>query len=150
MFHSNGSFIQEAIKDVTKSPYVHCALAVGNGDLIEANGFIRTREIPCSSESGFDVYRIEGLTTQQKAKIISFATSQIGTKYDYEKIAGLLIRFEFLHNFQGFEEKGHYICSGLVDESLIYGNVQRKNNEFLGNLAPGEMLTYYPLNQVIC
>lgn len=149
MFKSDGSFFQEAIKDVTKSEYVHCALAVGNGDLIESNGFIKTREIPLSGEAGFDVYRIEGLTNDQKAKILNYAKSKIGTHYDYEKILGLLIRFELLHHFKGFEEAGHFICSGLLDECFIVGGVPRKNQDFENDLAPSELLTYYQLKKVV-
>lgn len=147
-YNSDGSFFQEAIKDITKSQYVHCALAVGNGDLIEANGFITTREIPLSGEPGFDVYRIDGLTDNQKEKILNFVKSKIGSKYDYEKVIGLLIRFELLPRFKGFSEAGHYICSGLVDEALLAGGVARKTKDFIGDLAPSELLKYYDLRRV--
>lgn len=148
-YNSDGSFFQEAIKDITKSQYVHCALAVGNGDLIEANGFITTREIPLSGEPGFDVYRIEGLTNDQKSKILNYVKSKIGTKYDYEKIIGLVIRFKLFHHFEGFTEAGHFICSGLLDEAFLAGGVKRINSCFENNLAPGELLTYYQLKKVI-
>lgn len=149
MFKSDGSFIQNAISEVTKSPYVHSAIAVGDGNLIESNGFIKTREFPLSGEAGFDVYRIDKLTNEQKEKIINFAQSKIGTKYDYEKILGLLIRFELLPHFKGFTEPGHFICSGLVDEAFFNAAVSRKNKDFIGNLVPGELLTYYKFKRIV-
>jgi uncharacterized protein YycO len=149
MFKSDGSFLQNTISEVTKSPYVHSALAVDSKTLIEANGFIKTREFPLSSETGFDVYRIEGLTGDQKSKIVNYAKSKIGTKYDYEKIVGLLIRFEIFPTFKGFNEAGHFICSGLLDEAFLDGGVQRKNQNFENDLAPCELLEYYKLKKVI-
>jgi hypothetical protein len=142
-FKSDGSFIEDEISRVTRSPYVHCAVAVGDGTLIDSNGFIKTREIPLEDEPGYDVFRIPGLTASHAYRMVEYAKSKIGTSYDYEKIAGLFIRFEIFHRFQGFHEKGHYICSSLVDEALIAANVPRKNKDFIGNLSPGEILTYY-------
>lgn len=149
LFRADESFIEKAISEITRSPYVHCAIAVGDGTLIEANGFIKTREIPLSEEPGFDVYRIPGLTVQQKEEIVNYAKAQIGTGYDYEEIVGLLIRFAIMHKFPGFHEEGHFICSGLVDDAFNAANVPRKNQDFIGNIAPGELLEYYKLDKVL-
>lgn len=142
-YKSDGSFIKDAISDITKSPYVHVAIAVGDGTLIESNGFIKTREIPLSDEPGYDVYRIPDLTDSQRKQIVDYAKSKIGTSYDYEMIVGLLIRFEIWPSFPGFHEAGHYICSGLVDDALIAAGVKRKSTKFIGNIAPSELLAEY-------
>jgi Permuted papain-like amidase enzyme, YaeF/YiiX, C92 family len=148
LYKSNGSFIEDEISKITHSPYVHVAIAVGDGYIIEANGFIRTREIPVSEEPGYDVFRIPGLTDEQRKQIVEFAKSKLGTEYDYGEIVGLLIRFELWPTFPGFHEAGHYICSSLVDQALIAADVHRKNNAFIGNLSPGELLTYYDFKLV--
>lgn len=149
LFKSSGTFVEDIVCDVTKSEYCHVAIAVGDGTLIEANGFIKTREIPVTQEPGFDVFRVPGLTASQAYRIVEYAKKQIGTHYDYEKIIGLLIRFELFPHFKGLTEEGHFICSGLVDDALIAGGVPRKNQEFIGNLAPCELTEYYHLKRVL-
>jgi uncharacterized protein YycO len=149
-FKKDGSLINSLIADITHSDYTHVGMVVGENKMVEANGFIKTRSVPMSLITGqYEIYRIPNLTDEQKRKIVAYAESKIGTGYDYEKIVGLFIRFEFLRTFKGFDERNRYICSELVDLSLDAGGVHRLSQENLGNVSPSELLRYYKFNLVM-
>lgn len=137
--------IADLVSDVEHSPYNHVAMYVGDGNIIEANGFIRTRVIPLSVYDGeYEVYRIPNLPEYQKRKIVDYALSKVGTHYDYLKILGLFIRFELFKRFRGWAERNHFICSELIDLSLHFGDVPRKRLDHLGDISPIELFYYYP------
>lgn len=143
-FKKTDSIITETIADITHSDYTHVGLMIDDRLMIESNGFIRTRIIPLELVTDqYEVHRIPSLTDEQKRKIIDFAICQVGTKYDYEKILGLLIRFEFLRKFKGFDEANRFICSELVDLAFHAGDVPRHTQSQLGNVSPSELFCYY-------
>jgi uncharacterized protein YycO len=149
VFVKQKGIIADLISKITKSPFNHVAMYVGNGKIIEANGFIRTRVVPLETYNGeYEIYRIPRLAEYQKRRIVDYALTKVGTKYDYAKILGLFIRFEFLKRFKGFEERNHFICSELIDRSLQAGDVPRKGMDFFGDISPSELFKYYNFERV--
>jgi uncharacterized protein YycO len=148
-FRKTDTLLTRLIANVQHSPYTHVGMIVGDGLMVEAQGFMRTRILPLALEPDkYEIYRIPNLTDEQKRRIVEFAESKVYTKYDYWKAVGLFIRFEFMDRFKGFDESNRYICSELVDMALHAGNVPRRNMDHLGDVSPSELFVYYDLQKV--
>jgi uncharacterized protein YycO len=113
LVRGKNNLISEAIEEITNSPYSHVAGYIGNNTLVEAEGFEKTGQVPLSKYVDYDVYRYEGLTKEQKFKILNYISSQIGGQYNYFMLVVEFMRYVF-HVVLPYKEpyKSH-ICSML-------------------------------------
>ena len=130
LFLVDGSgLISKAIEDVeygrrkVARRYSHVAGYIGNGQLIEAEGFRKTGYAPASKYAGCaDVFRCVSLTREQQKQILRLALWRVGGQYDY-----LLLGMEFIRCAFGIvipyrEPPNARICSTLWAVG-IYRNI---------------------------
>lgn len=144
LFKGKG-FISKAIEIVTKSPYSHAAIYIGNYHLVEAlpNGISvsHLRDIP----TGYDVYRYEGLTDEQKAKMNDFILQKIATKYNYEELFAALLEEEL--NIKIPFNKSQLICSQFVTSCFKYSLIDLLPN-FNKIVKPSNLPTSTIINKI--
>ncbi|WP_407310486.1 hypothetical protein [Desulfosporosinus sp. SB140] len=87
--------ISEAIEAVEHSQYSHIAGYVGNGQLIEAEGFRKTGYALLSKYKGIaDVFGCDEATDYQRQQMLKLAQWNIGGHYDYVLLGIELVRYE--------------------------------------------------------
>lgn len=148
LFYSGESFISRVISWVTKSPYTHVALVIGDNRLIEAQRIVNTdmRKIKPSEE--FKVFRIEGLTDEQRQRIAEIAYTYRSYSYSYIETVGIFFRLLFKRDLPWFERANKIYCSELVDLVFYASGVPRKPERPIGNIAPHELFEVYELRKV--
>ncbi|AOZ62012.1 hypothetical protein QCM8_94 [Bacillus phage QCM8] len=150
IFYRPKSIIGWVISKVTNSPYSHVALAIDSNTLIEANRFIKTRIVPIEYDKNIThVYRLENLTQEEREKIVELAVSLEGTDYDYAQIFEMFVRIVFRMKRTLFNNQKKLTCSEVVDRSFYLAGVKRKDNEFLFDVTPEELIHKYPLTRVL-
>lgn len=136
------SLIDKGIEIVSHSLYSHVAGIIHDGELIESQGLRRTGYEPLSAYTDYDVYTCDTLTDDQRAAIVQWVCTQIGTPYDYE-----LIGWEWLHLTLHFDlpyhEHGKFDCSTLWSDAYKSVGVDLcPNVEYAspGDIANSKML----------
>lgn len=147
LFYKGTSLISKLITWVTKSPYTHVALVIGDGEIIESDRFIKTRRIEIDLTEPFDVYTVENLSDETREEIVKYALEFVGTKYDYWQIFRDFIRFVFNKKVSFFEFKNKTVCSDIIDLPYYKANVPRKPIYTIGDVSPGELLDAYPFSK---
>lgn len=145
VFYRPKSLISFCIAKLTGSPYSHVALVVGDGTIIEANRFIKSRVVSFTFNSEeHALYRIEGLTSEQKRSIVLEALALQGMRYDYGQIIGFLFRLLFKWNRDGlFDRANMLICSELIDRVFDSVGIPRKGFTQVGDVTPQDLLKEY-------
>jgi len=111
-------WISKTIEDFEHSQYSHATAYVGDGILIEADGFDPTGDAPITKyKNQLDIYTCESLTEVQREGIKDFLQGQIGTRYDFLLLIIEAIRYS-MHIVLPYKEpfKSH-ICSTLVADA---------------------------------
>lgn len=109
--------INEAIQEITDSPYSHVAGLAKPNELIEANGFRHTGYQALDYYDKIaDVYTCDILTDEQRNDIVKFVTKYIGTHYNYFLLVAEFFRYVF-HWIIPYEEGTNKICSTLWVEA---------------------------------
>lgn len=117
VFVRGTSLIDDAIEDITHSPYSHVVLAISDDQLIEAQGGEPVEYVPASKYVGrADVYR-SALPLETLQAIVANASDYLGEPYGYALIVEELVREETGIQLPIPEDK-HTICSVLVSDSI--------------------------------
>jgi cell wall-associated NlpC family hydrolase len=148
LFIRGTSPVSVLIRWLTKSPYTHVALALGDGRIIEADRFIRTRIRKLTDADVFDVHRLQDVDRETLNLVCMVARSYEGLRYDYLQVLGQLLRLAFGWQEPLFNRKNRFICSELIDVSFMASGVPRLHRDHVGNLSPGELLSAYQLRKV--
>jgi hypothetical protein len=113
-FVASKSFIGEAIRKVTGSLFEHVEFGTPEGTWIGAHAGAGVQERPANYalESREYIYDIP-CTLEQQMKLLTWARSKIGIKYNYWDIIGLLFQNRSLQSPQ------RYICSEFCTEGLL-------------------------------
>jgi hypothetical protein len=149
VFYKAKGVIGRIICFVTRSPYSHVALAVDSDTILESNRFIATRLANIDNGVIHHVYRLEGVTEEQRKNAVSYAMTTLGTKYDYLQILGLFFRYVLRFNYLTFNTYNRFICSENIDYSFIQADIPRRDLEHLLDISPQELLEKYPLYRII-
>lgn len=140
LFVRGSGFIPEIIEYVTHGPS-HAAMFVDTNRLEEAQGGRPLGEIDLSfyldGKTKLEVWEDDSLTDSERAKMVSFAHTLYGEKYDY-----MLIPLEFLHFECGlplgwYHHPNSDICStDIYDVAAHVGHIWSK----VPNPAPVDLL----------
>lgn len=139
---TNG-FFGKLIRLGTMSRWNHCFIYIGDNNLVEAN----PRGVAISSLSKYPLIawnQHEGLTSEQREKISSYARSLVGKGYSFITIALLVFRIlglKTLSNMNFFinlGKKDGFICSELVAESYSKSGVPLLNKDN-SLIVPGDL-----------
>jgi uncharacterized protein YycO len=118
IFVHGTDFISREIEEVTKSKYSHVCIYVGNGKVIEAQGFRTVGYQDLSFYNGmYDVFPVS-MSKFDYAKGYSWLKRQLGRKYDYWDILVLWLRCKFKLHIPWHEGK-RIICSRLARDFLF-------------------------------
>ncbi len=111
-------WISKTIEDFEHSQYSHATAYVGDGILIEADGFDPTGDAPITKyKNQLDIYTCESLTEVQRQGIKNFLQGQIGTRYDFLLLLIEAIRYALNVVLPYKEPFRSHICSTLVADS---------------------------------
>jgi hypothetical protein len=123
-FVASAGFVGAAIRRVTGSLFQHVEFGTPDGTWIGAHdkGGIQERPAGYAVETREYVYEIP-CTKAQQEKLLTWARSKIGTKYNFLDILGLLIQNRTLHS------PNRFICSQFCTNGLleVFGAAQVLN-----------------------
>lgn len=112
------------VRLLTNSKYSHVALAVSETYVLEIDIKYNLR-IRKMSYTCYDVYRLKReLSLTEEARLLQYAYSLVGKKYDFLRIFSLLIELSLhLRGHKIFNDPNRLICSDLIDSSYKQINV---------------------------
>jgi len=117
-YRGSYSLVSMLIRKISKSNYSHVGIFVGNGLVIESDGYVgKVAYRPLSDYQGtIDIYTCcEQLTDEQRQKICDYAISKIGDKYSYLLTLWLGIKLIFGILLPFIDTKSAENCSELVN-----------------------------------
>jgi len=115
--------LDRAIERVEHSPYSHVAGYVGDGLIIQAEGFRRTDYGALSFYGGQGVFTCPGLTDEQRRRIVAYVEAQVGTHYDYLCLAWELARYALHLALPRWVERERFLCSTLWADAYLSAGV---------------------------
>lgn len=148
VFFRPSSFLSNLIGWFTKSDYSHVGLVVGEGTIIEADRFMKTKLRMLDGTEDISVYRVPNVTDRQKQAISLQALTYKGFGYDYFQILGTFIRLVFGRESSWFNAKNKLICSELIDLVFYVADIPRKLTRSIGDVTPEELFEVYELRKV--
>ena len=140
--HRGKSTISRLIRWQTyagKDGYSHASIMLDGARLIESREFKGVGIVPFPEDEDMDLFIVE-VTEYQKHKIIDFAESQLGKKYDYGSIWGFLKR----SSKESRKSSGKWFCSEFVFACFQKADVNLLERIEAWKVTP-EMLSYSPL-----
>lgn len=144
------SLISESIEFVTHGSS-HVAMFINNSNICEAQGGRVIGESNLSSYTNehtyLEIWRDNTLTEEDKTKMVEFAKSQYGKKYDYILIPLELFHYELGLPLDWYDEHGKFICSTYVN--AIGNSVSRKWSKVI-NPAPKDDENEDELQKLYC
>ncbi len=139
-FIAERDLISAAIREVTFSEWSHVELLTPENTWLgaHADGGIAVRHFDYANPDRERRYSLP-VTVDQLERILAYARSQIGTRYNFEDIAGLLLHRNLTQN-------NRQICSMFVFEALWQGGLRMLNVlPGFSNLVTPETLHLSPL-----
>jgi uncharacterized protein YycO len=138
LFYKGKGMLSRIVESVTDSPYSHVALILDSLHVVETDFFRPVNIYHISYPKGsYDIYRAEGLSSQQAQRIIEYTMTVLGQDYDLiQSLSHLTNRcFGFpLVNFQHLKN-----CSELVDLAFKHAGFPLLDNDFNGTVTPGQL-----------
>ena len=149
-FRKDNSLISKVIANITKSEFTHVGLIVAYDEktkivtIIESNRFVETRLTRVQLDENHVVYSTGDKPKEMQDRILKYAYSQIGVKYDYFQIIGLFLSLLLQGGrYAFFDSSNKLICSELIDLAYYKAGVKRKTNLNIGDITPQELLEVY-------
>lgn len=140
------TWVDKAIKLVTRSPYSHVVGVVNSDQVVEILPFSKAKLTNVRDYSGrADVFTCKRLSSDDRKKIVSYATRKIGTSYDYYLLVWEASRF-LLHWVWPYENTNSSLCSTLWSEA--YRNAGIDLCPEVKFPAPGDLAKSKYLNKV--
>jgi hypothetical protein len=125
IFCESTTIFGRLIRKVTGSPFSHVALAISSTDIVEADAFIKSREVPFQQTEypHIKVMRTKvPLTDEQKRLLVENSGKLLGRGYNYWAIFLLFLRIIFKINLDKLKvDLTKLWCSELTD--YIYNNI---------------------------
>lgn len=137
IFVYGSSLIDKAIEFITRSKYNHIAIYIGEGKVMEAQGFrtVGTQDINLYN-GVYDAYRIP-LTNEQIEQGLNWLIKQEGREYDYWDIFVLLLRCTIKFRIPWHEGK-RILCSRLGRDFVSNCNIKIPNK----NMTPEDFFEW--------
>lgn len=128
------------ISKFTNSPYVHSALYIGKGKIIEShwNG-VQYRDLREYKERDFDVFRHPTANKLKRANAIIWAQQQVGKKYDYFGLIGIGFSILTKKRDNPFDDKDRYWCSELIADAYLKSKIHLNVNPKTYLVSPGDL-----------
>jgi hypothetical protein len=139
-FMTAPGFVSWAIRRATFSEFSHVEIETDRGTFIGAHSSGGVQERPGDySKPSFERRYAIPVTPEQHGLIMAFAEGKIGTAYNFEDIAGLLIH-------DNMTSPDRLICSQFVFQAALAGGIQLLNVlPGYSNLVTPETLHLSPL-----
>lgn len=144
LFHSEG-VVNGLISLITRSKYSHAGIYFGE---IEGREFFAEVDwVPSSlnpldaEKRDYDIYRIEGLTHEDRKKIKKSIIDNLGIEYDYRQLISFPLKFiSGLDRFV-FNNPNKYICTEFIDVVYHSVGINLVEGEELGLVTPKKLAT---------
>lgn len=115
--------VSRVIMAVTHSTWSHCAMYVGEGNMIDplpSTGTVISK-VDVLKDLNIRVCRPMDLPEEQRVKVCQFALSHLGRRYDHINVSNILFSY-FRRNrdhalFLGDISQSSEVCSGLIAEA---------------------------------
>jgi len=121
-YRGNYSLVSMLIRKISKSNYSHVGISVGNGLVVESDGYVgKVAYRSLNDYQGtIDIYSCEQLTDEQRQRICDYAISKIGDKYSYFLTLWIGVKYLFHILLPYYDTQNSENCSELVN--LVYLN----------------------------
>jgi hypothetical protein len=116
VFVQSNGIIGKLIRYFDSGTFTHCAIAISNFRVIEADYDTKVAVRPFEPNK-YDVVEVIdlGLTLAQRRRVYNSAMSYVGKKYDYVSLIWYMLRKVFkLKGLNRFNNPNYMICSELV------------------------------------
>lgn len=141
IFCHGSSLVDRIIQFVTRSKYNHAAIYIGNGQVMEAQGFRTVGIQSLSFYAGqYDVYRIP-MSNAQLLSGLMWLKHQEGVQYDYWDIFVLFMRCVFRLTIP-WHECHRLICSRLGRDFLFQCKIPIPDQ----NMTPEDLAEWVKLH----
>ena len=148
IFYKRANLISYVVAFVTRSPYSHVALAVSETEVIESNVIVNTWKTNFNTEETVVVKRYENLTSEQQKKIVEYAHSKIGTRYDYFAAVRWFLRIVFKRTQKINESEKRLYCSEMIDRAYKQAGIDLVPDRSTGDVTPGDLYNSVELVEV--
>ncbi len=149
IFYRPKGFIGKVISKISKSEYSHVSIAVGDGVVLEATRFVKSRLSGLTYDKEIHhVYRLNNLSPKDVETIVQNALTLQGVKYDYKQIVGMFFKVLFNLEKSPFNNLNKFICSEIIDKAFIMSGIPRADKEHILDITPQELLDKYDLQRV--
>lgn len=125
LFVRGDDFISDSIEVISGSAYSHVAIIVDDKTVIEAQGFRKVGFQPIEKYRGRgDVLTFkDGLTHDQRQKILDFAESKIGSRYSYPLILWKAMQYLLKIMWVYKAKPDEFICSTLARDAYLAAGI---------------------------
>ncbi|MEH7209917.1 YiiX/YebB-like N1pC/P60 family cysteine hydrolase [Priestia megaterium] len=116
VFVQGRGILARLIRFFDKGTFSHCAIAVSDNKIIEAQYFAKVRIDPFDPTE-YNYYEIIdlGLTKEQRNRIVGSSLKRLGKRYDYGQIVWYVLKDVFhLKGDNRFNNPNNLICSELA------------------------------------
>lgn len=128
------NWIARIIQKLTKSEYSHVALKLNNYHIVENKWFSKIK-IKHIYFNNYDIYRVVGLTNNQKDKIDKFILQSLNSNYDYFRVFTMLFYILFKWKVINFSKL--YSCDEFINLAFLNANVDLLPEIDIDKTAPG-------------
>lgn len=133
--------IGKVISLFTKSDYVHCAMYIGNKEIIEA-GWKGVKILPCNTYGGENIvlrHVHANVYNKRLNEAVSWAKKQVGKKYDYLGLLGIAMAIINKGRTNPFDNKNRYWCSELVSDAYLNARLHISADSKTFKVSPGDL-----------
>jgi len=142
----DNSIISRIIKYLTKSEYSHVSIMVDACYIAESIGF-ESVQIKRFYETDYDVFRVVGLTDEQKEKIGEFIIQNLNHKYDYFRLISMAFHIIFKWNVVNISK--WYTCDEFVLLSFLNANIDLLPDKDIDEITPNDFASSDMLTRVL-
>lgn len=151
IFYKAGKgIIPKIISFLSKSEYSHVAIALDSTRILEADRFIKSRIVELQYDTEIHrVYRIEGLTEEQKTTIRTLIKAFEGYPYDYLEIIRWFVLLAFKYDVPLINRANYLFCAEVVDYVLHHSLIPRKDTYPVGRILPHMLIEVYDAKRIV-
>jgi hypothetical protein len=120
LFVRGESIFSPIIRYFDKGNFSHCAIAISDTHILEAQYFRKVQIVPFYyGDNQIEIIDL-GMNEEQKRKLISIGLQLTGTWYDYPQLAWYVLKKWFkLEGTNKFNNPNNMICSELINHILL-------------------------------
>ena len=151
IFIRTKSPISWLIRKLTKSKYSHVAILMSDsGNFLIESDFLKPVKIRKNNYTQFEIVHLN-ITNEERLKLVSFLVDQTNRKYDYKRIAGIVLNILGLSDNKNlWNDYNKDICSELMVRGLTVLHSEGIPKEIVNAITPADIANILLKKEMIC